>query len=568
VPTPCVIYAAKSTQDKHKSIDMQLEDGREKAAEEGWVIVGEFFDENFSAYTGNRGPDLERAKQGASAAAIEYGEPCMLVVQASDRFARGSGDRPGAADALVEIWHAMRRRDVHLRSVEDDFDLRDSASVANLGHRAMMESRRKSGAVAKGNKRRVEKGLPIGSDPLGFKLVKDGYEPIPSQIATAQRIFDEMYAGVSQRRVASNLEADGVPTARGGKWTQGAIAHIARNPVYKGFVVRRGEVFPGRHEAVVDPVKWDAVNRTLDQNARSKGKGRGRPPKGKHLFWKGMLRCSCGEALIPRTTDNRHKGPYEVYLCHGRVRDTRNCSEGPFRREQIDSAVYAYFEQVTLDVEATREQLAAARSSKLVETTSYLDRARLDRRQAEERLTRVRRDYTEGRLDAEDWASFRTELNSDLEAAVAKEERLAGQVAEVEMGAELADIETETLARLAEIRKAIAGEIDQREGIEAVRAALSRAFDGFQMRRVEPGLRVHAELAWQADHILEPILKEEAIQGYSPLRPILRREPIYGAQTNSASGSRSHTTNCGPGSPRYCAAATAATTARPGSASC
>src|SRR4249919_2155929 len=119
---PAVLYAAKSTQDKHKSIPTQLEDGREKAAEEDWEVVGEFTDEGFSAYSGNRGPGLEQAKLLAAKVAEERDGICMLVAQASDRFARGAGDKPGAAQSLVEIWHALRRLNVHLRSVEDDFD--------------------------------------------------------------------------------------------------------------------------------------------------------------------------------------------------------------------------------------------------------------------------------------------------------------------------------------------------------------------------------------------------------------------------------------------------------------
>jgi hypothetical protein len=54
VISKCVLYAAKSTEDKHASIPTQLEDGRRLAVEQSWEIVGEFQDERFSAYSGNR----------------------------------------------------------------------------------------------------------------------------------------------------------------------------------------------------------------------------------------------------------------------------------------------------------------------------------------------------------------------------------------------------------------------------------------------------------------------------------------------------------------------------------
>src|SRR5438093_67566 len=100
-PTPAVLYAAKSTEDTHGSIPTQVEDCHRLAEREGWEVVGEFSDEGFSAYNGNRGPDLERAKALATATAAEHGR-CILVAQDADRFARGAGDTPGAADHLGE----------------------------------------------------------------------------------------------------------------------------------------------------------------------------------------------------------------------------------------------------------------------------------------------------------------------------------------------------------------------------------------------------------------------------------------------------------------------------------
>ena len=122
-----------------------------------WTVVADFSDEGFSAYSGNRGPGLEAAKASATRAAAEFGTTAMLIAQAHDRFARGAGDRPGAPQSLGEIWHEMRRLDVHLRTVEDDEELRDEAAVAAVGRRAHIDSARKSKSVKKGMKRRKAK---------------------------------------------------------------------------------------------------------------------------------------------------------------------------------------------------------------------------------------------------------------------------------------------------------------------------------------------------------------------------------------------------------------------------
>ena len=92
---PCVIYAAKSTVDKNASIPEQLDDCREMAEENGWTIIGEFWDENFTAYSGNRGPGLTAAIRMAKEAASPE-RWVMLVAQHTSRFARGDGAEPGA----------------------------------------------------------------------------------------------------------------------------------------------------------------------------------------------------------------------------------------------------------------------------------------------------------------------------------------------------------------------------------------------------------------------------------------------------------------------------------------
>lgn len=68
---PAILYGAKSTLDRRRSLKTQLEDAREFAEENGWTVVGEYRDEGFSAFSGNRGPGLHAAEQHAERAAAE-----------------------------------------------------------------------------------------------------------------------------------------------------------------------------------------------------------------------------------------------------------------------------------------------------------------------------------------------------------------------------------------------------------------------------------------------------------------------------------------------------------------
>jgi site-specific DNA recombinase len=539
---PAVLYAAKSTQDKHASIPKQLADGRAKCEEEDWEVIGEFSDEKFSAFSGNRGPDLKAALKLAEEAAEARGQVCMLVCQHSDRFARGAGDRPGAADSLIEIWHRMRRVNVHLRSFQNDVMLSKPVLVAVAAEQAHEESKRKSDAVKNGMRQRRKDGLAQGGKRrLAYRFEGGDLVRIDAEQLIVERLHDEFQAGRTDEAIARGLIEDRVPTAEGGRWYGATVREILINPLYKGWLKTKDGVIKGKHKPCVSEEKWQRSQDLRERRAQlSPGKGRGRRSSGKHLFRKGTLRCGiCGGPMTPRTTRPGKSRPNrtvsETYVCLERKRHPDLCSMTPVKRELVDTAVFNYFESVALDVEATKKQLAEAHDRKLAEVRALSEQAQAEQHRAEARLAKVRRDYADDRISAEDWASFRDELTAELEGAKAEVERLAAQAAEAEEWAGWADAERETLAKLADLRAIIAGELNSQEDLDAVRASLIRLFDNFVIKKVEPGARVHAELAWVGDYILEPVIREEVIEGHTPLRPVFRREPVYDAGAVGAS---------------------------------
>jgi DNA invertase Pin-like site-specific DNA recombinase len=537
--TPAVLYAAKSTQDKKASIPKQLKDGRKMAADADWDViggpgVGEFKDEKFSAFSGNRGPGLKAAVEAAERAAERTGKVCMLVCQHSDRFARGAGDRPGAADSLIEIWHRTRRRNVHLRSFQNDVMLSKSVLVAVASEQAHEESKRKSEAVADGMLRRREKGLAMGGRKRFAYFFQDGDLVLKGHmLPIVDRMYDEFIAGRSDSAIMRDLLKEGIPTAEGGRWHEATVREILTNPIHKGWLQTKEGTIRGQHKPCVSEEKWQQAQDL--RAARSKvSQGRGRRTSGKHLFRKGTLRCGgCGGAMVPRTIRPGSKRPTkkvgENYSCYERSRDSSLCAMTPVKRADVDTAVFNYFEQVALDVEATREHVAEVRDRRLSEVRALSEQATSEQHRAEDRLARVRRDYMDDSISAEDWASFRDELTSELEAAKAEVERLGTQQAEVKEWADWLDAEKATMAKLAELRATVAGEVSGGRDLDAVRAQLTRLFDHFIVRRVQPGDRVHAELAWVGGLILEPVVRDESIEGDTGIRPVFRREPFYDA---------------------------------------
>ena len=539
--TPCVVYAAKSTEDKHDSIPTQIDECRERAEENGWEVVGVYRDEGFSAYSGNRGPGLEDAQAHAARLAAERGTTAILIAQAHDRFARGAGDRPGAPQSLGEVWHANRRRDVHLRSVEDDEELRDEASVAAVGRRAYIDSRRKSKNVSKGMKRRATKGLHNGRGSLGFANVGGKFEQIPHEVALVERVVAEYLAGRSQQRIAKALNACDAKTKFGGKWHQATVAKVLKNPHIAGLNTAADAPCPCGHEAIVSVETWHKVQALMASIQRTPGGARGgRPSLGSHIFRKGFLRCgACGESLVPRSDS-------DSYYCMGNKLHEHGCTMPSLPRAMVDDAVCRYFESVGLDLAKTREAIAQTMQRKLSEARAFHNDSERTVARIESQIARAESDYLAGTLDAERWQRLDTRLGRELAAAQAEHERFVQRIAEIEAMADTRDIEADTLRHLAHLREVIAGEIRDAATLDALRVALMRLFDHFTVHAFGVEGVAPEPRYWQPELLvpgfyIEPHPRAEIIESAAPpgydeeiIFPVLRREVLPAPQETTA----------------------------------
>jgi hypothetical protein len=264
----------------------------------------------------------------------------------------------------------------------------------------------------------------------------------PAQAPVVRRIFGEFVAGRSQSQITRDLNADGIPTVRGGKWYQGTVAKLLRLPLYVGKFTYNGEVLDTEEvPPIIDPETWGKAQALLSRSSEDTGKvdtlgrkitrGRGRGSAGRHLFRKGLLRCSCGSAMTPFTRPNRTPGapPYEAYVCLGRKNGLQGCActQEAVRRELIDPAIWTFFERVALDTEATREAIVRAHAFKLAELDALRHQAEQDQVQAQARLARVEGDYLDAKLDVDAWHRFNVKLGADLNAATAQLAQLDAQ---------------------------------------------------------------------------------------------------------------------------------------------
>ena len=234
-----------------------------------------------------------------------------------------------------------------LRTVEDDEEMRDEASVAAIGRRAHIDSARKSKAL----KKACAAGLatagscPGGPRPFAYRWVGPHLEKrlvqVSEKVPVVERIFRDYVAGMSQMAIAKALNADHVPTVKGAEWCQ------AVGPA------RASE--PAPSEAL-----WHQAAALQEATARTKGGGGGAGRRNRTCSPRGFLRCgSCGHAMLPRTDPIRRDGHYEVYICDGRRRNGPDfCSQLPVERAPLDDALLSDLTRRYVDMDGTRERIA------------------------------------------------------------------------------------------------------------------------------------------------------------------------------------------------------------------
>lgn len=483
---PAVVYAAKSTEDTHGSIPTQIEDARALAERNGWEVVGVYQDEAKSAYKGNRGDDLARAREHAERVGG------VIVVQHSDRLARGDGIR---ADHLVELVLWARKTGVRWASVQDPqtFDGMGLVYAALMGDRNHDDSARKSESVRSGIKRRAEKGKPVGSMPLGYtveKVVTDGNVVTRRVVAkdaatTVRSIFDRVEHGASPGAIARDLNVAGVTTKRGKPWDARAVRRIAENPVFAGHSGYPAIVSREQAERTCQ-----AINR-LDPAAVQRRKG-GRSPGDGSFFLRGIARCLvCDSALWTRRNAENGK---RFYVCRHRRQGTGVCDAEPIPATLIEEHVLGHLTAFVGDAQTWALQQVHEMEEDRTARQRAVNRLKAESAELDRRRGLVLADYTDAVTEGDTKARIVLEAIDRLDGQGTKlARRIADAEAQLREWTEATD--DEALDLIQGLLDLVQGKVANAEGAAAVHEALASVLAGIWARFDGDRLRAEFRMA-------------------------------------------------------------------------
>ena len=319
-----IIYARYSSQLQNaRSIEDQIRVCAERCEAEGWEVVDVFSDAAIGGATGLS--ETKRAGMNALLSRVEMGDIDQVLADTSSRIARNQGDAHHIRDRLN--YHGTRL----FTLADGEIDAFKGAIKGLLDEQQRRElahniKRAQRGRVAEG---RSPAGLAYGYkvanriDERG-RFIRGLREIDAEKAAVVRRIFSDYAAGQSVRSIAEQLNAEGVPGPRGGKWKVSTISGgrrradgILRNRLYAGELVHnrtRKLIEPISRNVrirsngpdtwavqmvpelrIVEPDVWDAVQRQLALRGQA-------PPssqrRGQHLL-SGLGTCGeCGSGWV------------------------------------------------------------------------------------------------------------------------------------------------------------------------------------------------------------------------------------------------------------------------------
>ena len=148
----------------------------------------------------------------------------VVIAEALDRVSRDQED-------VAAIYKRLNHADVRIVTPSEG-----EVNKLHVGLRGTMNAlflKDLTQKTRRGQRCRVEDGKIPGGNSYGYKIVRrildDGSvskgerEIDPDEAAVVKRIFEEYAAGVATRKIASRLNAEAVPSPRGGEWNASTI---------------------------------------------------------------------------------------------------------------------------------------------------------------------------------------------------------------------------------------------------------------------------------------------------------------------------------------------------------
>lgn len=358
-PLRCAVYTRKSTEDgleqEFNSLDAQREACEAyvlSQRHEGWTLVPNRYDDG-----GFSGGSMLRPGLKALLADIEAGLVDVIVVYKVDRLTRSLAD-------FAKIVEQLDSKQASFVSVTQAFNTTTSMGRLTLNvllsfaqFEREVTGERIRDKIAASKKKGMWMGGPV---PLGYEVIDRKLVPVPEE---AERVRTIMRRYLEVRTVPLLIEVlrnEGIITKvqnrtsgphKGGiPFRRGSLFYLLKNPIYRGKIVHKGQIYEGEHESVVDEGLWDAVQAQLAKKARPRKRPTNDPLK---AMLRGLLADPHGRPMVPTYATKRSRR-YSYYETRKDLARPADPPATRFVQGQLERHLVVHLTQLLEDEHALR----------------------------------------------------------------------------------------------------------------------------------------------------------------------------------------------------------------------
>jgi site-specific DNA recombinase len=402
------------------SIPAQRDASRVKAAGMGVNLEPqyEYVDAGESGRTADR-DELQRMLSD-----IKTIRPDYLFIHKIDRLARNRAD-----DIAINLL--LKQYGVTLISCTENVDDTPSGRLLYglMAEIAQFYSGNLALEVKKGLLRKAEEGGTPFRAPLGYVnrretrgSVEFSWVELDQERAEIIRWCLAQYAtgdwsaiNLTLTAGAKGLTSRPTPTKPAQPISLTTMYHILQNPYYMGVVSYQGIHYEGKHQALVEPDRWLAIQDVLVAHNHTGEKDRVHT----HYLRSTIYCSSCGGRLVFSRNVGRG-GAYDYFLCVKRKTKTNNCRRPAIRVEKIEEGIASFYGRfqvrptyVTQIQAAVRQELAGQE----VEASRNLERASKRKGQVQDERQKLLQAHYAGAIPQDLLSSEMKRLTRELTEA-------------------------------------------------------------------------------------------------------------------------------------------------------
>ncbi len=300
------IYTRKSVEDEYRKELTSLESQAlycRKYADLNQLPLLENVYEDY----GKSGGNMERPAFQRLLKDIQSGEIGGVLVYKLDRLTRSLNDFVGV------IGNHFKKHDVKFISVTEHFDTSTPQGALFLNLMLMFaqfEREQTSIRVKDKIRNSRQQGIWTGDNiPFGYMSVDRKLVINPEEATWVTWIYEEYLKTGAARHIATRLREE-FPDRQEDFYYE-KIRKILQNPIYKGYMRCNGQLYKGRHEAMISEELWQRAQERIPQRSVSQ-----KNPS--NALLQGLCFCGdCGSSLIPLHV-KKEGLRYRYYVCRNR----------------------------------------------------------------------------------------------------------------------------------------------------------------------------------------------------------------------------------------------------------